>query len=82
MASYSVAEAKNRLPSLINKAMSGEEVVITRHGKPVVEIRPKRATTPEELAAIDAWLDERAKARPVSVSTLDVLQALRDEKPW
>ena len=40
MATYSVAEAKNRLPSLIDKALAGEEVIITRRGKPVVEVRP------------------------------------------
>jgi prevent-host-death family protein len=38
--SYSVAEAKNRLPSLIDKALAGEEMIITRRGKPVVELRP------------------------------------------
>jgi prevent-host-death family protein len=31
MGDYSVAEAKNRLPSLIDKAFEGEEVTITRH---------------------------------------------------
>ena len=36
---YSVADAKNRLPSLIDKALAGEEVIITRRGKPVVELR-------------------------------------------
>jgi prevent-host-death family protein len=40
VATYSVAEAKNRLPSLIDKALAGEEVIITRRGKPVVEVRP------------------------------------------
>jgi antitoxin (DNA-binding transcriptional repressor) of toxin-antitoxin stability system len=34
--------SKNRLPSLIDKALDGEEVVITRHGKPVAELRPRR----------------------------------------
>jgi antitoxin (DNA-binding transcriptional repressor) of toxin-antitoxin stability system len=36
---YSVAEAKNTLPKLIDRALQGEEVVITRHGKPVSELR-------------------------------------------
>jgi antitoxin (DNA-binding transcriptional repressor) of toxin-antitoxin stability system len=49
MSAHSVAEAKNRLSSLIDRAMKGEEVVITRHGQPVVELRallpqPKRVT--------------------------------------
>ncbi len=40
MTAYSVADAKNRLPKLIDKALAGEQVIITRRGKPVVELRP------------------------------------------
>ena len=40
MSSYSVAVAKNTLPSLIDKALAGEEVTITRHGKPVARLSP------------------------------------------
>ena len=36
----SVAEAKNRLTELIRAMEDGEEVVITRHGKPVAQIAP------------------------------------------
>jgi prevent-host-death family protein len=36
---YSVAEAKNTLPKLVDRALQGEEVIITRHGKPVAELR-------------------------------------------
>lgn len=39
MANYSVATTKDNLSSLIDKALAGEEVVITRHGKPTVELR-------------------------------------------
>ena len=39
----SVAEAKNRLPELIRAMEHGEEVVITRHGKPVAQIAPPPA---------------------------------------
>jgi prevent-host-death family protein len=35
---YSVAEAKNRLPKLIREAEAGHRVVITKRGVPVVEI--------------------------------------------
>ena len=34
----SIADAKNRLPELIRAVESGEQVVITRHGKPVAQI--------------------------------------------
>jgi prevent-host-death family protein len=36
----SIAEAKNRLPELIRAVEDGENVVITRHGKPVAQIAP------------------------------------------
>ncbi len=36
----SIAEAKNRLPELIRAVESGEQVVITRRGKPVVQLAP------------------------------------------
>jgi prevent-host-death family protein len=36
----SIAEAKNRLPKIIRAVELGEEVVITRHGRPVAQIVP------------------------------------------
>jgi prevent-host-death family protein len=40
MGIHSVAEAKNRLPDLIDRALAREGVTITRHGRPVVQLRP------------------------------------------
>jgi len=34
----SVYEAKTRLSSLIDRVMAGEEVIITRHGRPVARL--------------------------------------------
>jgi cytolysin (calcineurin-like family phosphatase) len=39
MANYSVADAKAHLSDLLERAEKGESVVITRHGKPVVEFK-------------------------------------------
>jgi prevent-host-death family protein len=36
----SIAEAKNRLTELIRAVEQGEQVVITRHGKPVAQLTP------------------------------------------
>jgi prevent-host-death family protein len=36
----SIAEAKNRLPELIRAVEDGEDVIITRHGEPVAQIKP------------------------------------------
>lgn len=38
MARVAVYEAKSRLSELIQKVESGEEVTITRHGRPVVKL--------------------------------------------
>ena len=38
MKSYSVSEAKNKLPELLRSFEEGEEVVITRHGKPIAQL--------------------------------------------
>jgi prevent-host-death family protein len=57
MSSHSVAEAKNQLSRLIDRAMEGEEVVITRHGHPVAVIKPARvAPGPIDDAEIE-WLN-------------------------
>lgn len=80
MAVYSVAEAKNRLPRLIDKALEGEEVVITRRGKPVVELKPAAAKSENRLERIremDEWLDARTRARPgVGLTSLEILDLL------
>lgn len=38
----SVYEAKSKLSQMINKALEGEEVVITRNGEDTVELTPVR----------------------------------------
>ena len=36
----STADAKNRLPELLRDAERGEEITITRHGRPVARLGP------------------------------------------
>ena len=80
MPRYSVAEAKNTLPSLIARACAGEEVVITRHGKEVAEVKPR------ETFDRDAWLAslDRLKAardrQPISaIDSAQLIREMRDE---
>jgi prevent-host-death family protein len=51
MASYSVAEARNQIAELIDRAQAGETVTITRRGKPVADLVPRVETlgTPVDL---------------------------------
>ena len=56
MSTHSVDEAKKRLPELIERALKGEDVVITRHGLPVVELKPvPPPARPVSRADVD-WL--------------------------
>lgn len=80
MASYSVAVAKNTLPRLIDRALAGEEVVITRHGKVVAELRSRAASTgPRAPYDYDA-LRRRVNARgQVSIDSVQLLNDMYDE---
>jgi prevent-host-death family protein len=81
MSTHSVAEAKNRLPELIDRALKGEDVVITRHGTPVVELKPipkpPRAVTPEDLDWLAA---HRARRRSKRLDAGTLVSRMRDEE--
>jgi prevent-host-death family protein len=77
---YSVADAKNRLPSLIDKTLAGEEVVITRRGRPVVELRPApRQAAP--ATGTHEWLRARTRARPsIGLTSVEILDLMYESK--
>jgi len=79
MSRHSIAEAKNRLAELIDRALRGEEVVITRHGHPVVELKPiSPAVEPITPKAID-WLAERRVGRRMPrEDAAAVVRSMRD----
>jgi prevent-host-death family protein len=59
MSTHTVAEAKNQLSKLIDRALRGEGIVITRRGQPVVELKPVRPA-PRPIAEADIeWLRAR-----------------------
>jgi prevent-host-death family protein len=53
-------EAKNTLGSLLDRVQQGEEVVITRHGKPVARLVPNEGRLNREQAQAAA---DRIRAR-------------------
>ena len=81
MTTYSVAEAKNSLSELIDRALKGEGVIITRHGKPVVEFKPVPAPAePVSEADLD-WLT-RHRLQPnrgIAEDAGSLLSRMRDE---
>jgi prevent-host-death family protein len=66
MSTYTVAEAKNKLSELINRAIKGEGVVITRHGHPVVELKSVLPGARSMTEADREWL-RALRALPESV---------------
>jgi antitoxin (DNA-binding transcriptional repressor) of toxin-antitoxin stability system len=79
MSKHSVVEAKNRLSELIDRALEGEEVVITRHGRAVVELRalpkPPRRISAESIE----WLSKRRVGKPAEIDAGTLVSRIRDE---
>lgn len=80
MSKHSVADAKNNLSELIDRALEGEGVVITRHGRPVVELRAiPPAAKPMTPEAVD-WLTQRRVGRRMPrEDAAATVRRLRDE---
>jgi len=56
LSSHSVAEAKSHFSELIDRALKAEDVVITRHGNPVVELK-SASSPPRRITDADIeWL--------------------------
>lgn len=49
MAEVGMHEAKTTLSKLVERALAGEEIVITRRGEPAVMLSPVSAATPIDL---------------------------------
>lgn len=80
MGTYSVAEAKNKLPQLINRALDGEGVVITRHGQPVVELKPIQLAARRMTEADWQWLEANRLSRlDPNKDAVEVVREIRDE---
>ena len=85
MAHYSVAKTRDNLSSLIDKALAGEEVIITRHGKPTVtlSIAPAARAPQVDMVARLAGLEDlrllRESRPPSPISSADLVLQMRDE---
>ena len=80
MASYSVAEAKDRLPALLAAAERGEAVTITRRGKPIVEFKPVRPVAEKRVSpgSIDELERVLGAFPPQDVDAGTYVRAMRD----
>lgn len=55
MTTVSIREAKNRLTELARRVEKGETVVVTRNGKPIIELVPHRPKGGFNFAAVDEF---------------------------
>ena len=82
MATYSIEEAKARLSELIDKALASEGVMITRGGKPLVELKPTMsAAVRRPPSRATSGIAARAKTRPrLGEKAVDIIRRMRDDR--
>jgi prevent-host-death family protein len=87
MSSHTISEAKDNLADLIDRAIAGEGVVITRDGTPVAELRPVAGAAPapeyrtkEETEEMLAFLRKgRPTPRNPKLDATALIRAMREE---
>lgn len=82
MSSHSIAETKNRLSELVARAEKGEEVVITRHGRPVAKLSGMKSQKLHRITKEDVeWLRKhRVKGQIPKEDAGTFVSRMRDEE--
>ncbi len=80
MLTVKLADAKTQLSKLVDKAESGETVVITRHGKPVAHLVP--AARPKQPIDFKALEEFRARMPKRRGSSAIAIRKMRDEERY
>jgi prevent-host-death family protein len=78
MSTHDVAEAEQNLSGLIDQALKGEVVVITRDGRPVAATRPAKPRDRATREAAMAWLEAHRVKLPADVDVQAILRQMRD----
>jgi prevent-host-death family protein len=82
MQTFGAFEGKNNFGKLLDLAEAGEEILITRHGRPVATISPVNRRTPEMIERARAAADrirKRAAERDTGPFDWNEWKAFRDE---
>jgi prevent-host-death family protein len=66
MATISIRDAKNRLTELARRVEQGEVIVVTRNGKPVLDLIPHRENVGARLDAVEAFKRKHGVKRLVA----------------
>jgi prevent-host-death family protein len=80
MSEHSIVQAKNQLSELIDRAMGGESVVITRHGHPVAEIKAIESRgRPMTAADVERMRAARGNLLKPEDDPRHIVERMRDE---
>ena len=82
MSVYSVSQAKNALPRLINEALAGEHVVIARRGVDVVSLNPTlkaQATREGRKNATERVIAQQAAWGGTGKTSVELLEEMYEE---
>lgn len=75
MQTFSVADAKAHLSEILNAVMAGEEVVITKRGKPIARIEAIK----KKLKPLPDMKKIRSQYPAVKISSTQIIDELREE---
>jgi prevent-host-death family protein len=70
-------EAKTKFSALLERVSAGEEIIITKHEKPVAKLVPFASPSHVELAVLFKEMDEFCAAHPLNPKGLPKV-SLRD----
>lgn len=83
MRTLSLAETKAHLSAVIDEVAAGEEIVITRRGRPVARIVPESATASADTVAVLKELRDFVLSQPKLVdSTQSVMREVREAERY
>lgn len=69
-------EAKTHLPKLLDRVARGENLVITRHGKPVAKLVPMKTAQEQAKEALERIIERRQE---IKLAPLAELMAMAHE---
>lgn len=80
MIEIGAVEAKNSLGKLLDRVEQGEEILITRHGRPIARVVPAVPSSPRAgaRAAADGLRALAAELRSETPVTLEEIKAWRE----
>jgi antitoxin (DNA-binding transcriptional repressor) of toxin-antitoxin stability system len=80
MSIYTVSESDAGLASLIDRVIAGDEVIITRDGQPVVEMRPApRPNLDARVLAFQRLISHRVAPPPVTPTSVELLNMIYED---